>query len=408
MTKCKEHLNSGISRQGWMHPQIKLHIVFILISLFIYVTPAYLQNPKAQISFTPQLLCIDNNEACAIADINQDGLDDVIAGRLWYAAPDFVPRPVRAIALHPPDYARNNGEHIWDVDQDGWPDVVTTGWGETRILWYKNPGKIGLEKGLPWSVHTLADVGHGHGEIGSMEDIDLDGTPEYIVNSYQRSNPFALWKFGRDKSNDPIMTDAVIGARNSHGVGFGDINGDGRKDILFDDGWYEQPTSGLKSTPWKLHQDWKMIGGSCPMQVVDLNRDGRNDIIWGHGHNYGLYWMEQGAPILDSTTWIPHLIDSSWSQVHVLAWEDLDGNGQKELLAGKRIYAHSGKDPGSADPAFIYRYIWDANTKTFSRETIATGNIGTGLFIRVADLNADRKKDIVIAGKTGTYILWQD
>jgi hypothetical protein len=378
------------------------------LSLFFFSIQALTgQTPNIKLSFKPQLLCIDNNEACAIADINQDGLDDVVAGRLWYAAPDFVPRPVRAIALHPPDYARNNGEHIWDVNQDGWPDVVTTGWGETRILWYKNPGKIGLEKGLPWSVHTLADAGHGHGEIGSMKDINADGVPEYIVNSYQKTNPFALWAFDADASGDPIMEAAIIGKQNSHGVGFGDVNNDGRMDILFDDGWYEHPVLGLADTPWTLHRDWQLVGGSCPMQVVDLNHDGRNDIIWGQGHNYGLYWLEQNPPVNDSTTWTSHLIDSSWSQVHVLAWEDLDGDGLKELLAGKRIFAHSGKDPGSDDPAFIYRYIWNPSKNAFRRETIAEGRIGTGLFIRVADLNADDKKDIVIAGKTGTYILWQ-
>ncbi|MDA0194979.1 MAG: VCBS repeat-containing protein [Bacteroidetes bacterium] len=387
----------------------KLPFNFIPIALLIFCFSGniFAQSLKKNLSFTPQLLCIDNNEACAIADINKDGLADVVAGRLWFATPDFVPRPLRAIDVHPPDYAKNNGEHTWDIDGDGWQDVVTTGWGETRILWYKNPGIVDLEKGLPWKEYTLADVGHGDGELGSFVDINADGRPEYIVNSYVKTNPFTIWRLDKDSNNAPIMISTEIGPRNSHGVGFGDINGDGRTDILFDEGWYEQPRQNIWGGNWFWHRDWNLKDGSCPMQIVDLNGDGRNDFIWGRGHDYGLYWFEQGQSIKDATTWTQHLIDSTWSQAHALSWADLDSDGQDELITGKRIKAHSGKDPGSDDPAFIYRYIWNKSLQKFNREEIGKGNIGTGLVIRVADLNNDGRKDIIMAGKTGTYILWQ-
>lgn len=358
------------------------------------------------VSFTAQQLCQDNNEACTIGDINKDGLIDIVAGRLWYPAPDFVPRPLRSIGLHPPDYARNNGEHIYDIDGNGWPDVVTTGWGETRILWYENPGSEGLIKGLLWEEHTLADVGHGDGEIASLEDLDDDGLPEYVVNSYVRSNPLTIFRLS--PGSDPGSTRVEIGPRGSHGIGFGDVNGDDRTDILIDEGWYEQPDQEIWSGNWPLHRDWDLDRATCPMQVVDLNQDGRNDIIWGKGHDYGLYWMEQGKAIGDSTTWTQHLIDSTWSQVHAMVWTDLDGDGESEIVTGKRKWAHSGKDPGANDPAHLDRYQWNSSNQSFKREMISQAEIGTGLFIRVADLNQDGKQDIVVAGKTGTYILWQD
>jgi hypothetical protein len=360
------------------------------------------------LSFRPQLLGIDNNEACAIGDVNRDGLPDVIAGRNWYAAPDFQPRPLRVIALHLPDYAQNNGEHIWDVDGDGWPDVVATGYDEPRIRWFQNPGREGLEKGLLWTAHTLADTRITRGEAGYMPDLDGDGVPEYVMNSWDKTTPFSIWRFSLDSTGAPVLLGTTIGPDNGHGVGFGDVNGDGRTDILFDGGWYEQPAAGMWEGNWPLHRSWKLADGSCPMLVVDLNEDGRNDVIWGRGHDYGLYWLEQTAPAGDSTTWVRHLIDSTWSQVHTLTWADLDGDGQGELLTGKRIRAHSGKDPGAADPAFLFRYVWNPSAKTFDRQIIAEGEIGTGLFLRVADLNADEKPDIVVAGKTGTYILWQE
>jgi hypothetical protein len=385
--------------------QPTLQISYLYFFVFFLVPPSIAQIQP--LSFKPQLLCIDNNEACAIADVNQDGQLDVIAGRLWYAAPNFVPRPLRAIAVHPPDYAKNNGEHSIDVNKDGWPDLVTSAWGDGRIRWFKNPGKTDLEKGLPWNATTLAETKNPRGEIGLMHDIDGDGQAEYIINSWDKQTPFTIWRLADYVKNDPIMLGTIIGPYNSHGVGFGDINGDGKTDILTDDGWYEQPQTNIWAGNWTFHKDWNFAGAGCPMQVVDLNEDGRNDIIWGRGHQFGLFWQEQKETIGDSTVWVQHIIDRSWSQTHAMTWADLDGDGKGELITGKRIKAHSGKDPGSDDAAYVYRYVWNKEKQRFNRQEIAQGKVGTGLLIRVADLNADNKPDIVMAGKTGTYILWQ-
>ena len=361
----------------------------------------------SQPHFRPQLLCLDNNEACTIADVDQDGQLDVIAGRMWYAAPDFIPRPLRPIALHGSDYAVNNGEHSLDIDGDGYPDILTTGWDDPYIYWYKNPGKEILQKGLEWKGMKLANTENTNSEAGYLVDLDEDGTPEYIMNSWNTQMPFTVWRLAKDIFGGPKMEGSLIGPLNSHGVGFGDINGDGRKDIVIDTGWYEQPEENIWEGNWTFHPDLALDRGSCPMQIVDLNGDGRNDIIWGRGHDYGLYWMEQKEAHGDSTQWEKHTIDESWSQVHALTWADIDGDGSKELLTGKRKYAHSGKDPGAEETANIYGYFWSPTTQSFDRRTLAEG-IGTGLFIRVADLNQDQKPDIVVAGKTGTYILWQE
>ena len=151
-----------------------------------------IQSQPNQLNFHRQLLCIDNNEACSIGDVNRDGFPDVVAGRMWYAGPDFVPRPVRPLGLHPPDYAQNNGEHLWDVDGDGWLDVIATGWGETRLQWFKNPGTEGLKKGLEWIAHTLADTKLPQGEAGFLIDIDGDDRPEYVMNSWIKTIPFSI------------------------------------------------------------------------------------------------------------------------------------------------------------------------------------------------------------------------
>jgi hypothetical protein len=145
------------------------------------------------------------------------------------------------------------------------------------------------------------------------------------------------------------------------------------------------------------------------MLVVDLNGDGRNDIIWGHGHNYGLYWEERRDDNKDgSTNWRHNLIDDRFSQPHVLVWEDIDNDGQPELITGRRVRAHSGNDPGDNEPGVIYYFKWNKDAQKFQKFTVAENGPGIGLQIRVADLDGNGWKDIICAGKSGTHILWND
>jgi hypothetical protein len=164
------------------------------------------------------------------------------------------------------------------------------------------------------------------------------------------------------------------------------------------------------TAPWKFHPETALSTlAPTPFVVTRLTDSGRNDIVWGKAHDYGLYWWEQGVPRPDgTTTWTEHLIDKSWSQTHVMAWADLDGDGQPELITGKRVRAHVDKDPGSADPECLYYYQWDKAARKFTRHTIAAPGqgVGTGMQICVADLNADGRPDIAVAGKTGTWILF--
>jgi hypothetical protein len=89
-------------------------------------------------------------------------------------------------------------------------------------------------------------------------------------------------------------------------------------------------------------------------------------------------------------------------------WEDLDGDGQPELITGRRVKAHSGNDPGDSEPGALYYYKWNKAQQKFIKFTIAENGPGIGLQIRVVDLKGDGRKDIVCAGKSGTHVFWNE
>jgi hypothetical protein len=362
-------------------------------------------NLSAQeLKFTVKKLRADNNEACAIADYNNDGVLDVSAGEYWYAGPDYKPQKLRTLGSFGKDYMTNNGEFAFDVDKDGWMDIIAGEFLKDEVHWYKNPGKDGLAAGTMWEQKLFTKTAKQN-EIAYLRDFDGDGKPEYVANSWNAGKPQLLWRFQFQKET-PTMSKSMIGKKNGHGIGFGDVNGDGREDILFLQGWYERPAEDIFSKQWKYHADWNLKKhASCPIIVTDLNKDGRNDLIWGQAHNYGLYWEEQLPPKDGKTQWKRHEIDKSISQFHALAWVDLDGDGHKDIITGKRFNAHSGKDPGAKDPYGLYYYKFDSKALTFSKHLIAE-NVGTGLFIQTADLNKDGLNDVVVAGKSGTYIIF--
>ena len=415
----------------------------VAIACFISNDSAQAETPG--VKFSKRCLIYDMNEGCAVADVNNDGRPDVIAGEHWYAAPDFIPRPLRRIENAWPDTLASTGDHPYDVDGDGWVDVIANGWKERGISWYQNPGADGvfapgrrmefsrknpvlgvLTGGYDtetialhhWPRHELASIDTRIIENLALHDFDGDGRPEVYVNGDKK----VLLRFVKDAKGKPWLEPAISqfgeGEVSGSGYAIGDINGDQRDDILTPVGFYEQPKDkgDIFTKQWKFHPETNLhctrALPACPFIVAKLTDSGRSDIIWAEGHNYGLYWLEQGEPKPDgTTTWTQHVIDKSWSQAHVLVWTDIDGDGQPELVTGKRARTHVAPAPngdqGCKESGQIYYYDWDKATRKFTRHTIAgpEEDIGIGMQIAVADLNGDKRPDLVVSGKTGTWIL---
>ena len=398
--------------------KIKHSVPFLLLAAFAASLAAQQKGKgkKAppQLKWRVQQLHVDNNEGLAVGDIDGDGTLDVTSGEYWYRAPGFEQLPVRKIMPFGADYMQNNGEHHFDMDGDGDLDIVAGAFTLPIVSWYENPGAEAYPSNSAWKSHQLVDTGTGHNEATFLHDLDGDGMPEWIENSWNKENPMQAFRFVKgDDGKISVEKHVISESGNGHGMGFGDVNGDGKEDIVFNQGWYECPADGPFSGAWEWHKDFELPHASCPVIITDLNGDGSNDIIWADGHGYGLYWEEQLEPQPDgSTTWRQHLIDKKFSQAHCLAWEDIDGDEKPELITGKRYYAHSGKDMGAEDRITVHYYDWNPETSEWRKNLISDAEAGQGpgigLQIRVADLDENGWPDVVVPGKSGTHILWNE
>jgi hypothetical protein len=376
----------------------------LLVALALFSRVAYEQLNEArgngpgnvpQTTYLIHRLGTDHSEGITTIDMNGDGRPDLLSGAYWYENPgphggEWTRHQYRTVEIIG-EFVSDCGEWAVDVNHDGAPDVVTAGWMTDGLWWYENPKK----PGVMWQRHQIAHSIETEG--GWMADINGDGKPDLALAHYGHAG--IIWV---DFAGPEPKVHHVGGReQDGHGIGMADIDGDGKVDILTPSGWFKNIDA--DHDRWEWHGDWHLDETGFPIIGYDVNNDGKMDLIYGRGHSYGLYWLEQqGGPA--NRRWVKHIIDESFSQVHTLLLADIDGDGQMELLAGKRYRGHNGGDPGSYDPLAIYYYKIDRKTGEFIRYPISlNGTAGAGTQFIVADLDGDGDLDIATAGKSGVH-----
>jgi len=364
------------------------------------------QPRPADIPFAIHMVDGGASETAAIADVNNDGRLDIVSSDAWYEGPAWTRHTIRDINWNG-QYLDNFTDVAIDVDGDRYADLVQFGYFSNNITWLRNPGKTGGA----WTV-TEIDKGFPT-EFAQLVDLDNDGKARELLPEFDRPAAPLAWF---DLQNGAWVKHVVSDHSYGHGIGAGDINGDRRADILTPQGWFEAPADPRQGT-WTFHAtDWNQhpmaASGATPrpppsqfgfMYALDVNGDGRQDVITSMAHDYGVCWLEQNA----DGTWTQRAIDSTWSQAHAPVLADLNGDGQLDLVVGKRFMAHNGSDPGEREPLGLYWYEFRRGPRAvvWTRHIVDYGGrMGGGMQTEVRDLDGDGDLDIVSGGKSGLFV----
>ena len=385
------------------------------------------------------------SEGANFGDFNKDGVMDVVSGPYWWEGPDFKKRreyypaaktfelklgPMTKVTVpgfhgtlgKENAYSDNFFAYTHDFNGDGWTDILIYGFPGLDASWYENPkGKEGN-----WQKHLAFAVVDN--ESPQWLDITGDGKPEIICNS---GGYFAYITPDWNEPTKPWTLHKITPKggwqRFTHGIGVGDVNGDGKTDLLEANGWWEQPASLAGDPEWKQHKvPFAPAHGSAHMYAYDVNGDGLNDVITSlAAHGYGLAWFEQlkerdekgGVRFTQRNIMNPQINPKvppsaneygvRFSQLHAIDLVDMDGDGLKDIVTGKRIWAHGpGGDAEPNAPAVLYWFKLNRGADKFAQwiPYQIDGDSGIGTQVVAGDLNGDKLPDVVVGNKKGTFV----
>ncbi len=382
----------------------------VALLLLVAVTAALAADRELHTFERIQLTDRYYSEGINAADVNGDGHVDAIHGPFWFAGPDFQTKKLiyQTAPQNREGYANNFFSWPYDFNNDGLVDVLTAGFPGTPAFVYQNPGKEGHE--APWPKHQVFDWVSN--ESPQFVNLVGDATPELVCTrdgyfGYAEINPAN----GLEPWNFYYISDRIAPEKFGHGLGVGDVNGDGRLDVLMKDGWFEQPED-LTQGHWTLHKAVFAQRGGAEMFAYDVDGDGDNDVITSlAAHEFGLSWHEQTPQGFKE-----HLIMGErasqnrygvlFSELHSVQLADMDGDGLQDIVTGKTYWSHHKKSP-----------LWDAGAVVYWFKLVrgkdgvdwlpmkADGESGIGRQLIIKDVNGDKLPDILAGGMVGAHVL---
>ena len=415
---CPKGRQRSVSRCRFRFPATALKTLRSFIPTFAWLGIALsLQGASGPVSWERRLLT-DKYYCDGInyGDFNRDGAMDIVAGPFWYQGPQFeiaheiyTPKEFPK----PPSPTDSLYSFVHDFNADGWPDVLVLGRVHLhQAFWYENP----QDKPGHWKKHFAHE--RVQGESPAFDDLDGDGRPE-ITCIWQKQ--WGLVKPDWNVPARPWTFHPIIRQGDwhhfYHGTGVGDVNGDGRPDLLLNDGWWERPAVDSGQTDWIAHRFKFADKGGAQMFAYDVDGDDDQDIISSlDAHGWGLAWFEH---VKDggSIDFREHIImgDRSeepeygvaFSQPHALDLADIDGDGLKDIVVGKRMWAHGPEgdvEPEAAPVLYWFQLIRLPDKIVRYVPHRVDDQSGVGCQVVAADVTGDGRMDILTVSKLGAFV----
>jgi len=383
------------------------NVFLLVIALNVLNLHGFAQKKPKEVGFEKHTITNDFiSEGVTVGDVNKDGKPDIIAGAYWFEAPGWTRHEIaKAEHFSPSDGFSNSFLNFnMDVNQDGWIDLIRISLPGEEAVWYENP----KNNSDHWAMHTiLMNAGN---ESPAFVDVDGDGREDILCNDpvakemiWMKSPSVkgdTLWKrYVIDKGNIPGVD------RYTHGLGWFDMNADGKKDVVITKGWWESPADPTHGQ-WKFHE--ADFGEDCSqIYAMDVKGNGSFDLISASAHQYGIWWHEKTIDEKGNALWRHHIIYKNFSESHGLGFADINRDGYPDLVTGKRYFAHNGKDPGAYEPAVLYWFEFKPGKNPTWIPHLIDNNSGVGLQVVIRDINHDGLVDIIVCNKKGLFFFEQ-
>jgi 3-keto-disaccharide hydrolase/FG-GAP-like repeat/FG-GAP repeat len=382
------------------------------------VTPAEKSSPRFRLQHFEDFYY---GWSVAAGDFNHDGVLDITIGNRYYLGPAFTDSRELYLgqAFNPAkEYGPAMVNYAGDYTGDGWDDILVA---ESRApALYVNP----RGESRRWTRYTVFP--EVVSESITFTDVNNDGKADAVFSGSNTvqwaasdpANPTGPWK-------SYAVSEAGPWGASIHGIGAGDINGDGKVDVIAPHGWWEQPAGGAAVTPWTFHQGAFGRAGNAGgnIEIYDVNGDKLPDVVTAlAAHGFGLAWYEQKRDAPGKITFVEHQImgdfaaknpgNVTFTELHALTMADVDGDGVKDIITGKRAWAHldsySDPDPMGAAVLYWFKTIRDPKGPGGARfvPELIHNRSGVGSMIQVADLNKDGAIDIMAGTNRGGHIFW--
>jgi hypothetical protein len=369
------------------------------------------------------------SEGVAIADVNKDGKIDVLNGEYWYEAPDWKPHEMQPFQDHGTGlsgYSRSFECWSDDLNGDGYPDLIVVDHPGRPCYWAENPKG---DASKHWAKH---EIWHSACNETPLYQ-DLFGTGKRVLimgfqpkgaktnNEGQMAyftpskDPNAVWEMHPISEPSQPGRPPIPGTFHyAHGLGVGDVNGDSRLDVMCTGGWWEQPAKD-DGKPWTFHA--ANLGPACAdMFAYDVDLDGKADVLSSSAHQFGMWaYLQKAGKERPEFTQVP-LFRELVSETHAMHCVDIDGDGLKDLVTGKRFWSHGRGEGGHDWPAMTYwfkasKYVPDAKTKREQirfTPMIIDSDTGVGTQFVVDDINGDKLLDVIVSNKKGVSVIIQE